>query len=202
MTMTFSEYRGLAMRTAASTTFSSTSLLVYSLGLVNETIEVEEALEGFLSFERRFGPVPRASAHRSKLIKELGDVTWYVAALLTILIDGFPSMERTGKVFTSIDDPDTRTLLSAEGHLRRARLTAKDVGEMSKKAVGHGHAIVVADYEEKLAIMLGRIQDVAAVVLETPLDEVFEANIAKLKARYGEKFSEEASINRMVEEEK
>ena len=70
-----------------------------------------------------------------------------------------------------------------------------EVIDIVKKHISHGHPLD----REKLILELG---DVAwylaecATVLGVTLDEVFVANIEKLKRRYPEGFSTEKSINR------
>lgn len=69
--------------------------------------------------------------------------------------------------------------------------------DIVKKHLHQGHALD----REKLVKELGDIAwylAEAAYALDVPLDDVFEGNIAKLKARYPEGFDTEKSIHRTV----
>jgi NTP pyrophosphatase (non-canonical NTP hydrolase) len=70
-----------------------------------------------------------------------------------------------------------------------------EVAEIVKKAFYHGHPLD----REALAKELGDVLWYVAVMAEglrLSLDQIAQANIAKLKARYPEGFSEQRSINR------
>lgn len=73
---------------------------------------------------------------------------------------------------------------------------AGEVADQIKKALFHGHALD----EEELAYELGDILwyvAQAANALGYGLDEIARMNIEKLRRRYPEGFSSEASINRV-----
>lgn len=72
---------------------------------------------------------------------------------------------------------------------------AGEVVEMIKKHVGHGHPLD----KEKLLKELGDVLWYVAAIARTAdldLSTIATANIEKLKKRYPEKFSNEASLNR------
>lgn len=74
-----------------------------------------------------------------------------------------------------------------------------EVVELLKKHIGHGHPLD----KEKLKKELGDVLWYIAALARTAgldLSDVAVANIEKLKKRYPEKFSQEASINRPPEE--
>lgn len=76
---------------------------------------------------------------------------------------------------------------------------AGEVADEIKKAVYHGHGI----NKDRLCKELGDVCWYLATLshyLNIPLEEVFEKNIEKLKKRYPEGFSSEASINRIGKE--
>ena len=66
-----------------------------------------------------------------------------------------------------------------------------------KKACFHGHEINHTYIEKELGDILWYIAGLASA-LDIDLDEAAQGNIDKLKARYPEGFSKEASINRVV----
>jgi NTP pyrophosphatase (non-canonical NTP hydrolase) len=72
---------------------------------------------------------------------------------------------------------------------------AGEVADMVKKIVGHGHPMD----REKLVKELGDVLWYVAVLADkigAPLREVAVANMAKLRARYPDGFSEARSLNR------
>lgn len=72
---------------------------------------------------------------------------------------------------------------------------AGEVSDIIKKSVFHGHELDYTKIKKELGDVLWYIATIADV-LHITLDEVAEVNIAKLKERYPEGFSVEASINR------
>jgi len=73
-----------------------------------------------------------------------------------------------------------------------------EAGELAnyvKKGVWHGHGVLKADIMEELGDTLWYISEMCEAV-GLSLDLVAQFNIDKLKRRYPEGFSEEASINR------
>lgn len=69
---------------------------------------------------------------------------------------------------------------------------AGEVVELVKKHVGHGHALPPGKLEKELGDVL-RYLSALATIAGLDLQSVAEANIAKLKARYPDGFSHEAS---------
>ena len=76
---------------------------------------------------------------------------------------------------------------------------AGEVVELYKKHIGHGHELDIFKLEKELGDVLWYISAIATG-LNLSLEDIAIANIAKLKARYPDKFSSERSINRDVEE--
>ncbi len=72
---------------------------------------------------------------------------------------------------------------------------AGEVVELYKKHIGHGHELDIFKLEKELGDVLWYISAIATG-LNLSLDDIAQANIDKLKARYPEKFSSECSINR------
>ena len=76
-----------------------------------------------------------------------------------------------------------------------------EVIDLLKKHLFHNHPL----NKEKLKLELGDLLWYVATTATTAgidLDDIAESNIAKLKTRYPEGFSEEKSINRVESEEK
>lgn len=70
-----------------------------------------------------------------------------------------------------------------------------EVAELIKKHVGHGHVLDKAKVTKELGDVLWYIAALCTA-LDLELEDVAEANIAKLRARYPEGFDPERSQNR------
>jgi NTP pyrophosphatase (non-canonical NTP hydrolase) len=74
-----------------------------------------------------------------------------------------------------------------------------EVVELIKKCVYHGHALHEEDIKKELGDVLWYVSALCTC-LGYDLKDVMRMNIDKLKKRYPEKFSQEASINRSDDE--
>lgn len=72
---------------------------------------------------------------------------------------------------------------------------AGEVADLIKKHFGHGHELDLTKVKKELGDVLWYLSQLAEQ-FGLSMDDVGEANIAKLKARYPDGFSEEASKNR------
>jgi NTP pyrophosphatase (non-canonical NTP hydrolase) len=72
---------------------------------------------------------------------------------------------------------------------------AGEVAEHIKKWLGHGHGLDMDKVRKELGDVLWYVATLSAT-LNIQLDEVAAANVVKLRARYPEGFSSEASRNR------
>ncbi len=79
--MKFDDYQKQAMSTALNPSRDFQSLMYRTLGLVGEAGEVAEKIKKIL----RDKDGNMSAADRAEIIKELGDVLWYVQALADIL---------------------------------------------------------------------------------------------------------------------
>ncbi len=70
-----------------------------------------------------------------------------------------------------------------------------EVSDIIKKYLYHGHELKKDELIKELGDVAWYLAE-AATALNVPLEEVFAANIEKLKRRYPDGFSSEASINR------
>jgi NTP pyrophosphatase (non-canonical NTP hydrolase) len=78
---------------------------------------------------------------------------------------------------------------------------AGEINDAMKKHLFYGKAFDKANAVEELGDLMWYI-GVACDTLGVSLEEVMEKNIAKLRARYGEKFSEQAALNRNLDTER
>ena len=176
--MTLDEYQIAAERTAGHKRDATTRLAVAGMGLSGEAGEVLELVWG------------KNYVDPDKLIKELGDVCWYVAE--TASAAGLKLSELTIPPASAVGWSHGCVALMIRASLTTDRL---------KKVVGHAHALDVAQLSADLPIILGLVRDVArnTGVSGASLEEVFDRNIAKLQTRYKEGFSPEASLARADE---
>ena len=72
---------------------------------------------------------------------------------------------------------------------------AGEVADLIKKALYHGHDIPVKDLKKELGDVLWYLTQIARVN-NLSLEDIAIENIEKLKKRYPDGFSQEASINR------
>lgn len=72
---------------------------------------------------------------------------------------------------------------------------AGEVADMIKKVVGHGHALDDDDLVKELGDVLWYLAAMSTA-LGVSLSDVADRNVAKLRARYPDGFTEEASRNR------
>lgn len=70
-----------------------------------------------------------------------------------------------------------------------------EVADLVKKHVGHGHVLDVSVVAKELGDVMWYVATIASA-LGLDLNTVMETNIDKLKKRYPDGFSSEASINR------
>jgi NTP pyrophosphatase (non-canonical NTP hydrolase) len=183
--MNLYEYQNFAMRTAGDTLGDQThGLVVTALGLSGEALELGECL---WEHER----------WKQDAIKELGDCCWYVARGCAAL---GVEMEQTfnGPDYilqferTTGSDGD-----SGAFHLSILMMkTGVKFGELVKKIYGQGHPANVpalADLLIKYWILL----ELLAQEIGIPISDILEANIAKLRARFPDGFTTEASVGRV-----
>lgn len=71
------DYQTAAARTINDTSYSPEQLAIFTLGLCGESGEVAELVKKHLGHGR--------ALDRDRMIEEIGDVLWYVAALATLL---------------------------------------------------------------------------------------------------------------------
>jgi NTP pyrophosphatase (non-canonical NTP hydrolase) len=77
---------------------------------------------------------------------------------------------------------------------------AGEINDALKKALIYGKPFDKVNAIEELGDLMWYIA-IASDTLEVSLEDIMEKNIAKLKARYGEKFTEEAALNRDLDKE-
>jgi NTP pyrophosphatase (non-canonical NTP hydrolase) len=132
-------------------------------------------------------------------VEELGDVMWYVALGLDALGQQFEEVPL-------LSEDDFLNLVPGEAAPDSLVIVAADILDLVKKSVFYGRVI---DHE-KIVSLFYLMKNIAHYGLimspnfeDNPviLDDVIEANVKKLRARFPEKFSEDAANNRDVKAE-
>lgn len=78
---------------------------------------------------------------------------------------------------------------------------AGEIADIAKRCFQYGKEIDTTHVKEELGDELWYIARMLDLI-GSSFEEVMEMNIKKLKARYGEKFSEEAALNRDLDKER
>jgi NTP pyrophosphatase (non-canonical NTP hydrolase) len=190
--MTPNEYQRAAARTLIAqpdATYTDQEVMIVwnAIGLAGEGGEFLEAVCGPV-----FGPL---KVDRTKGGKELGDVLWYAAALCTKVGQDFHdvvavAVSCSGQSMTPAG-AGLSEWITFKNAIDLASRTSR-VADLVKKAVFHRHGL------NRDALMIEVIDVVIAVLrccdaLSLTLEDVMVSNIAKLKARYPEGYSAEAS---------
>ena len=170
-------------------------LLHASAGITSEIAELiqvsDKAYENY-----------QVSLDRVNLMEELGDCLWYIGIACDTLdcadIVTDPSNQLTGNAITYDED------LAGEltGHcLRLAEYSGLFADFAIKKFVFYGKPF----NSEPLVQNLTKIHGIINLILQSAgytIEDARERNIAKLKARYGAKFTEAAALERNLEVER
>lgn len=154
----FEEYCKLAVRTAGTFESPRMALAYWTLGIVGEGNELEEAY-----------------CKKNDIIKECGDVTWYVAMLANQLEIWDVSLPSQGEV---------------------VHIAAAEIAEHVKKHLGHGRPIDKEFVSRQIGFILQWIREIVWNEQKQTLSYVFSENIAKLQKRFPDGFSHEASLAR------
>lgn len=166
-------YLALAMRT--NSTVAGTNALI-TPDLLHATLGLADEL-----FEYQM------SQSWLNAVEELGDLCWFVAlASKELMFDPFPGTEAFAKF-----NPNLPVLAEA---------IAEFVGVV-KKAFAYGQVLDVTRLRWLLSAMVARIEAISHSKAERSLEELLASNIAKLAARYPDKFTAEAALHRSIKNE-
>lgn len=145
--------------------------LTWALGLVGETGEVVDLIKKHIGHSH---PLDRV-----KLVKELGDVEWY--------------MEAMRKAYNLVRDVHVEPIFIESGNsevdtCEEALLLATEVGLVASFSVNHLIRVGMRAIDNRLAAIYVRFG--------ISREEALEENIKKLEARYPHGFNTADSINR------
>ncbi|MEM7578234.1 MAG: hypothetical protein AAF316_00020 [Cyanobacteria bacterium P01_A01_bin.80] len=169
---TFQDYCLECSRTKAPCEDIEKDLLILAAGLCGESIEILDSIE--------------ESTEKTK--KELGDTFWYLASMSSFL--KLENIFWNGIELKKI--PATWTSPATPIDLIKHTGT---ILERIKKYAAQGHDLNLIAMELDLMTCLNDLNCISKV-LNSDLQEIAEINIAKLKARYPDKFSSGKSIKR------
>lgn len=182
--MNLNEYQRLAARTLNSDLPHEMQMLVCGLGLTGEALEL---------FEVYLNSDPFDDDTADDVAKEGGDVAWYAAALCTLA--GLRLADSLYLGYAAHVEVDIEAIPDS-GFVDFVAIDAGKVGEMLKKAYGHGHPLDRDALLEQVGCVMWDLENLCKR-LGVPLETALERNIAKLRQRYPEGFSSEASMARV-----
>lgn len=184
--MTFKEYRSLAPATLNVQEDKNDNLLHMQMGIVSEIGEMVDVMKATMFYGREFDKV--------HFIEEMGDAIWYLSNkmnMLELTDIKEPTLEYMHEIFTYDE-----TVLTSEKdklHFSFSMLTkimfANFIPFPEEPAFENGEFVMAALF------FVCHINDI-------DFNEVLDTNIAKLKARYGEKFDAYKANNRDLAHER
>ena len=176
------EYNRLSEKTLSYNFYVSEqkqkNLLHAVMGLVTESVELIDNYDGSKEYDS------------VNVFEELGDVSWYLAIIQ--------------REFQFAYDFENMQLPSFDNKLKASLALIKKSNSLldyHKKLVFYGKEL---DHNKYLSLSLEVATIFYYIVKEESfsLSDINERNIAKLKARYGEKFNEDGALSRDLEKER
>lgn len=188
------EYAPLARRTLKEMPFRG-HMVHMALGAAGELGELLDAIKKVLAYGKPMDIV--------NLTEEVGDTLWYIANLLPELVVDASYMQRsldrgyTKGTQAALQLPDEFALGEALLAINKAVAgICADLPRMNPaEAIGTSHTVQVIE------LLAGNVGVICGLVGIDPA-HAMERNIAKLAARYGDKFSEFAALNRDTDAER
>ena len=194
--MNFTEYESLAKRTLKELPrLKHIEHMV--MGMSGELGEIVDAYKKYLVYGKPLDKV--------NIIEEVGDFTWYAILLgfvynikpEDIEIYFFLEYSRTVELLKGTNEDENLPvfLLGASSNINEVcfRLLALEEYESGPEKIE-----IVNNYLK----LLWKVVTSLIVMLDINIEQVFEANIAKLAARYGDKYSDLAAITRDLDKER
>lgn len=148
------------------------------MGMCTEAGEFIDALKRHLYYGKELDTV--------NLLEEVGDLCWYLAIICDVMDLNFE--EEVDKAMALNDDTECRPLLFVASELNA--VCGGNLVTMTTQ--GQPHVVT------PLFVLIDELID----ELEGSWTEICDKNIAKLKARYGEKFDAHKALNRDTDAER
>jgi NTP pyrophosphatase (non-canonical NTP hydrolase) len=187
--MNWEEYLPLAEKTL-STQFNCKEEFYQKIlhAVIGSLTEVEEILDNYSD-----GVLITDINKQGSVAEESADIFWYLSILFRELNISRLDLERN-----SIEKIDTKNPFNTLISFTKLSLKFLD---LLKKKIYYNKDINInemVDISSKMYLILSEFCN----QYNTKIDDILDKNIAKLKARYGEKFSSERAINRDLETER
>lgn len=181
--MNFTEYAPLARVTMKELPVLEDHLIHMALGVIGEFGELVDAVKKVVVYDK---PVDQTN-----LVEEIGDVLWYYAGMHAELgIDLKVSQDALAEVTIIPWGPGAPDLSLPFGKGRALVMLSALAAEACNEIMED-----VSEAESQMQTLTAVIATTARI-LDVNLEEAMSLNIAKLKARYGDKFSAHAALNR------
>jgi NTP pyrophosphatase (non-canonical NTP hydrolase) len=177
--MNLQEYKELAEKTLSTQFHSDPQLERILHAAIGLATEIEELL---VNYSGNIDPV--------NILEEIGDLTWY----LSIFYREYPEIE-------NVKIASTMEVKTAQGLIMSMLKSILQIQDLIKKKLYYNKPINQETMNTLVAILDLDIRMYLSLY-NLNIEEVWERNIAKLKSRYGEKFSSERAINRDLETER
>ena len=178
MTLTFQEYTVLALRTKPKNHVRDWTMM----GLFGEAGEIVDLIKKIVAHGH-----PITDEVRQKVKKEIGDTLWYVAI-------GADEDLKGDKISTSAFDVVFNTSIPNPASNEERALRAKAIRIIVSMI--EDNDVEIEQMRRSYAMMIGALNGLAAS-FDTTLERCAIENVAKLRARYPDGFSTEASIARV-----
>ena len=173
--MTLNEYQKLAQRTSPT---DHDKLKNGCMGLIGESGEIVDLVKKYL-----FQSTPGTPLPTDKLIKEIGDVMWYIAEVATgmdVDLEHLLAFAYCGEFDERITISDYALTISIHANTVYCKLFASKNKEVAALTIRHMYDLLCG-----LCTRIG-----------TTIEHVQEVNIDKLRKRYPDGFDPERSMNR------
>ncbi len=154
-------------------------LLHGTVGLATEISELLQALE-----DKQPGEIDVVNVQ-----EEIGDMRWY----LGVLFDARGITEQHLRPYTGLP--------TVQGIVSRLSFHTGMLQDLLKKHLYYGKVFNTETFDGHLTDVYSLLSELAYRVMSR-LEDIEERNIAKLKARYGDKFTEAAAIHRDLDAER
>jgi NTP pyrophosphatase (non-canonical NTP hydrolase) len=162
-------------------------LLHGAIGLASELAEIREMAQ-------------KKEIDEVNLKEEMGDLCWYMGIMVSELGLDPDSIFRIKDIMASVDHPDYRRDYLNE-HVDGMTIDIGEMIDLLKKNLMYGKPLNVEGVKEKLFSLSCEIES-ALNIYGMNSAQARERNIEKLRARYGEKFTEAAALERNLEAER
>lgn len=178
--MNFNEYQELSKRTANP---HANEIYNYAMGLAGESGELIDIFKKAMFHGH--------ALKQLQILKEAGDVLWYTTQLMRIL------EIKIDNVFEKVDKQYAGLNIKEQYEKKHVLICCLNLSDTVGMINGHVDAERFTKQQlEGLFANIFRNLYFLGAVIDLTLEEIAEANIKKLKDRYPDGFSQEASINR------